>query len=91
YEELREFDHASLRLVEPLRGLRLVHYAAWIARRFHDPIFPRTFVHFGTEAYWDEQTRDLEELLEIVRRDDGISPAAPEAEPPGEKFFWDLE
>lgn len=75
YEELRDFDHGTLRLVEPLRGLRLIHYAAWLARRWHDPIFPRTFVHFGTEAYWAEQTRDLEDLLEVIRAADGGSRA----------------
>lgn len=93
YEELRRFDRGSLRLVEPLRGLRLVHYAAWIARRFHDPIFPRTFVHFGTEAYWDEQTRDLEELWEVIRAEDGAGPA-PAPDTPGtsnEDYFWDLK
>jgi Ser/Thr protein kinase RdoA (MazF antagonist) len=92
YEELRAFDHGSLRLVEPLRGLRMIHYAAWIARRFHDPIFPRTFVHFGTEAYWDEQTRDLEELCEVIRAEDGAVPAAAEA--PGlqnKDYFWDMD
>lgn len=66
YEALRGFDRKSLSLVEPLRGLRRVHYAAWIARRWHDPIFPRTFPHFGTEAYWDEETRDLEEIHALI-------------------------
>jgi len=64
YETLRAFDRRTLRLIEPLRGLRRVHYAAWIARRFHDPIFPRTFPHFGSEAYWEEETRDLEEIVQ---------------------------
>jgi Ser/Thr protein kinase RdoA (MazF antagonist) len=91
YEELREFDHTTLRLVEPLRGLRFIHYAAWLAKRWHDPIFPRTFVHFGTEAYWEEQTRDLNELLELIRVDDVGAPARAEAEPAGEKFFWDMD
>jgi Ser/Thr protein kinase RdoA (MazF antagonist) len=67
YESLRSFDRKSLSLVEPLRGLRRVHYAAWIARRFHDPIFPRTFPHFGTEGYWEEETRDLEEIAGMIR------------------------
>jgi Ser/Thr protein kinase RdoA (MazF antagonist) len=91
YEELREFDHASLRLVEPLRGMRMIHYAAWIARRWHDPIFPRTFVHFGTESYWDEQTRDLEELLEVIRQEDGSAPLRAEEPEKEEKFFWDMD
>jgi Ser/Thr protein kinase RdoA (MazF antagonist) len=91
YEELRRFDHGSLRLVEPLRGMRLIHYAAWLARRWHDPIFPRTFVHFGTETYWEEQTRDLEDLLDVMRVEDGIAPAREEAAPAGEKYFWDMD
>lgn len=92
YEELRAFDHGSLRLIEPLRGLRMIHYAAWLARRFHDPIFPRTFVHFGTEAYWDEQTRDLEELVDFIRAEDGQAPAREETAPDKEeKFFWDMD
>lgn len=66
YEQLRRFDRATLRLVEPLRGLRMVRYAAWLARRWHDPIFPRTWPHFGTPSYWHEETRALEEILEIT-------------------------
>jgi Ser/Thr protein kinase RdoA (MazF antagonist) len=91
YEELRRFDHGSLRLVEPLRGMRMIHYAAWLARRWHDPIFPRTFVHFGTESYWEEQARDLEDLLDVMRAEDGAAPAREEAAPAGEKYFWDMD
>jgi Ser/Thr protein kinase RdoA (MazF antagonist) len=94
YEELRRFDHGSLRLVEPLRGLRMIHYAAWVARRWHDPIFPRTFVHFGTETYWEEQTRDLEEIVEVIRTEDGGAPPASEGEAEGlsnKDYFWDLD
>ncbi len=95
YEELRRFDRGSLRLVEPLRGLRMIHYAAWIARRWHDPIFPRTFVHFGTEAYWEEQTRDLEELVEVIRAEDGGAPGSG-GDGAGEAlsdkdYFWDMK
>lgn len=63
YEQFRTFDRESLRLIEPLRGLRRIHYAGWIAKRWHDPIFPRTFPQFGTDSYWDEETRDLEEIV----------------------------
>ncbi len=69
YQELRHFDRRELRLIEPLRGLRRIHYAAWIARRWHDPIFPRTFPHFGTDAYWDEETRDLSEIVALIYDD----------------------
>jgi Ser/Thr protein kinase RdoA (MazF antagonist) len=68
YEQFRLFDRDSLRLVEVLRGLRLVRYAAWLARRWHDPAFRQGWPHFGTTEYWDSETRDLEEQLEVIRR-----------------------
>lgn len=67
YEELREFDRFSLRLIEPLRALRMVHYAAWIARRWSDPAFPRSFPHFGTHEYWRGLTGDLIDQLAIIK------------------------
>jgi len=59
YEQLRDFDRRELRLIEPLRTLRLIHYSAWLAQRWQDPAFPRAFPWFGTEAYWLEQTSIL--------------------------------
>lgn len=63
YTELREFDESQLRLMEPLRGLRIIHYAAWIARRWSDPSFPQLFPQFGTDAYWFEEMQALEQVL----------------------------
>jgi Ser/Thr protein kinase RdoA (MazF antagonist) len=63
YTELREFDESTLRLMEPLRGLRILHYAAWIARRWNDPSFPKIFPNFGTDAYWFEEMQALEKVL----------------------------
>ena len=62
YELFREFDHASLALVEPLRALRIVYTSAWIARRWDDPSFRTGFPAFGTETYW---AREYEELFAI--------------------------
>ena len=67
YEEMREFDRRTLRLIEPLRALRFVHFSGWIAKRWSDPAFPRRFEDFGTERYWGEQLADLREQLELVR------------------------
>ncbi len=67
YQQFRPFQLSWLRLVEPLRALRFVFYAAWIARRWEDPAFPLAFPHFGTEQYWQGETRDLELQLERVR------------------------
>ena len=63
YRELRDFDEHWLCLVEPLRALRFVWYAAWIARRLSDPAFPPAFPYFGTPAYWEAELRDLEALV----------------------------
>jgi Ser/Thr protein kinase RdoA (MazF antagonist) len=63
YEEFRAFDEAWLRLVEPLRALRFVHYSTWIARRFGDALFQRTFPHFGTVQYWQREVLDLREQI----------------------------
>lgn len=63
YCEFRDFDPAWLQLIEPLRALRMIHYATWIARRFDDPIFRRTFTHFGTLRYWQSETLDLREQI----------------------------
>ena len=63
YEQFRPFDRRELALIEPLRTLRLIHYSAWLARRWQDPIFPIHFPWFGTEAYWDEQVQLLQAQL----------------------------
>ncbi|MES2362128.1 MAG: serine/threonine protein kinase [Pseudomonadota bacterium] len=67
YEEFREFDRRELALVEPLRTLRLVHYSAWLAQRWHDPIFPINFPWFGSSDYWKGQVDMLEEQNEAMQ------------------------
>lgn len=69
YQEFRAFDMRSLRLIEPLRALRFVHYTAWIARRWDDPVFPQTFPQFGSHHYWSNEVRDLEKQLELITLD----------------------
>jgi Ser/Thr protein kinase RdoA (MazF antagonist) len=66
YETMRAFDRSTLRLVEPLRALRMVHYSSWIARRWADPIFKRTFPEFVTYGYWVEEVDALEEQLRLI-------------------------
>ena len=63
YEDFAHFNHSELRLVEALRGLRLIHYSAWLARRWDDPAFPAAFPWFGTEGYWAEHIQDLEDQV----------------------------
>lgn len=61
YDTFSRFDAASLVLVEPLRTLRIMHHAAWIARRWHDPAFPRAFPTFDSPRYWSEHVLTLRE------------------------------
>lgn len=67
YEELRAFDDRTLKLVEPLRALRMIYFANWIGRRWEDGAFKMAFPHFGTERYWQEQIEHLSLQLERVK------------------------
>ena len=67
YEEFFEFDRLELQLIEALRSLRLLHYSAWLARRWHDPAFPMHFPWFNTPRYWEEQMLTLREQLEKLQ------------------------
>lgn len=67
YEEMRTFNMATLRLIEPLRALRMIHFSAWIARRWEDSAFKLGFPAFGTERYWQEQIEALALQLEKIQ------------------------
>jgi Ser/Thr protein kinase RdoA (MazF antagonist) len=66
YETLRDFDRRELALVEPLRTLRLVHYSAWLARRWQDPAFPAAFPWFNTQRYWQDRILELREQIALM-------------------------
>ena len=66
YETLRAFDRRSLAAIEALRALRILRYAAWIARRWHDPAFPRAFPDFDEERFWQAEVRALEEISNLL-------------------------
>jgi len=70
YEMFREFDVRELHLIEPLRTMRMLHYSAWLARRWDDPAFPHNFPWFNTERYWEEQILSLRE--QAARLDEPI-------------------
>ncbi len=59
YRQFAPFDAAELQLIEPLRTLRLLRYNAWIAARWDDPAFPRSFPWFSSPHYWQEQVAAL--------------------------------
>jgi Ser/Thr protein kinase RdoA (MazF antagonist) len=66
YLQFNEFDHRELQLIEPLRTLRIIHYAAWLARRWQDPAFPAAFPWFNTDRYWEEHVLTLREQAGLL-------------------------
>jgi Ser/Thr protein kinase RdoA (MazF antagonist) len=67
YEDFMEFDDRELNLVEALRTLRLLHYSAWIARRWDDPAFPIAFPWFNTPRYWQDRVLELREQIAAMQ------------------------
>jgi len=67
YNTFFDFDPLELHLLEALRALRLLHYSAWLARRWHDPAFPLAFPWFNTPRYWEEQLYTLREQAERLQ------------------------
>ena len=67
YELFCEFDLRELRLIEPLRAMRVLNYSAWLARRWRDPAFPISFPWFNTPRYWSEHVLELKELLSSLQ------------------------
>ncbi len=76
YEEFHPFVPREIHLVEALRSLRMIHYSAWIARRWDDPAFPIGFRWFGTETYWEQQILAMEEQVQLLE------------EPPLQVYGW---
>lgn len=67
YEDFRDFDLRELHLIEALRTLRLLHYSAWIARRWEDPAFPLAFPWFNTQRYWEDRILELREQIAAMQ------------------------
>ncbi|MBZ0104964.1 MAG: serine/threonine protein kinase [Sulfuricella denitrificans] len=66
YEDFYEFDPRELHLIEALRTLRLIHYSAWLARRWDDPAFPAAFPWFNSQRYWQDRILELREQLALM-------------------------
>ncbi len=66
YTLFHDFDPRELELIEPLRGLRMLHYSGWLARRWSDPAFPAAFPWAESEHYWSQHVEDLRQQLEAM-------------------------
>jgi Ser/Thr protein kinase RdoA (MazF antagonist) len=69
YGQFAELDFGELRLIEPLRSLRIMNYAAWLARRYEDPAFPRAFPWFSEPRYWEQHVLNLREQLAALQEE----------------------
>ncbi len=67
YIRFREFDARELHLVEALRSLRIMHYAAWLARRWEDPAFKQAFPWFDSQRYWEDHVLALREQVALMQ------------------------
>ncbi len=67
YTQFRPFDAAELNLIEALRSLRIMHYAAWLARRWEDPAFKTAFPWFNSSRYWDEHVLSMREQVALTQ------------------------
>ncbi len=68
YEEFRSFSYYELKLIEPLRSLRFLHFAAWLSKRRDDPAFIHAFPYFRENGYWETLLSDLNQQESIIRR-----------------------
>lgn len=68
YRECNTFNTQELGLIEPLRAMRMVHYMAWLSKRWQDPAFPRAFPWFGEDKYWENQILALKEQLSALQQ-----------------------
>jgi Ser/Thr protein kinase RdoA (MazF antagonist) len=66
YEDFFDFNERELHLIEALRTLRLIHYSAWLARRWDDPAFPLAFPWFNTQRYWQDRILELREQIALM-------------------------
>lgn len=67
YEDFMEFDDRQFKIVEPLRTIRMIHYSAWLARRWDDPSFKHNFPWFNTNRYWEEHILSLKEQFAVIQ------------------------
>jgi len=69
YRDFHDFDARELHLIEALRTLRLIHYSAWLARRWDDPAFPIAFPWFNTQRYWEDRILELREQIALMQEE----------------------
>ena len=73
YERFLDFPRETLRLIEPLRLMRMIHFLAWQARQREDHWFRREYPDWGTKQFWIREMEDLQIQARVVGDDDSFS------------------
>jgi Ser/Thr protein kinase RdoA (MazF antagonist) len=68
YETFMPFDDYSLKLIEPLRAMRMIYFLAWQKRQLNDPRFRQQNPEWGSDAFWQQELRDLEHQFHMINR-----------------------
>lgn len=72
YKEMTRKDHLKMNFTEVFRTMRMIHFNAWIAKRWEDHSFQRMFPHFPSANYWDQQLIDLRIQLGLIQERVGM-------------------
>lgn len=67
YEQFREFDDFSIRLIEPLRAMRIIYFLAWCSQQINDFKFQAMYPDWGNDIFWQREITDLTSQLQIIR------------------------
>lgn len=73
YEQFREFDDYTLKLIEPLRAMRMIYFLAWCSRQADDYKFRTTFPDWGSDSFWQNEVKDLEIQLDMIEERPGVA------------------
>ena len=66
YEQFRDFDNSTLRLIEPLRAMRIIYFLAWCSRQTNDFKFRAMYPDWGSDAFWQKEVNDLVRQLQVI-------------------------
>ncbi len=67
YESFRNFDRSDLKLIEPLRAMRYIHFTAWCAHQVTDHTFSSVAPDWGTPEYWQTEINDLAKQITRIK------------------------
>ena len=66
YEMFREFDDSTIRLIEPLRVMRIIYFLAWCSRQIDDYKFRSEYPDWGSDAFWKREIDELTHQLQVI-------------------------